>query len=499
MKLAALLTFSVALLLGTIPILADPPVGTAVAAIDDNPWPGYVAGGRYLRNLEWGVAFWGPGGANQQLQQGDPAALVRYSLPTTRGKPGYVITVLGYKLKEDLSGEQILAQAAAGIRKIFGDKVTDLKTTTAHQDKPSAPPSLIVGRIVCQTPAPAGITGKETGQPILRHYVYLRLRAKQHLAIVAESTPAAGDDVAAIVDSLAAGVTAFDPQAESVQTADGAERTAKLLAAMQPADWEGLVRGAKPQWFKLWAGPNGSEGSDPKPDAPANQPLGWLYSSIARKAAGQIESITSAHVSQGDTAISSYTAATVDLATGEETIRQWARSARKDEAVAETFLLAHRNGSEEARGTVAGADKFEITTSPGPGQGQPGRSEKKSTRRIPSQPYLPAALHDLLLARLVKEQGKTFGAFRFLDGEVIFETIQPAGPTEISRGGSKTPAVRVLLRNGINQPLILRYTDPSGQSTLREMTSPQTWMDAVEESDVPADLRASLTRPPQWP
>jgi hypothetical protein len=482
MKHAVWLTFSFALLFGTSLLLADP------AADEDsqNPWPGYVAGGRYFRSLDWGVAFWAPGNANQQLQQGDPAALVRYSIPTTRGKPGYVITVLGTRLKEDVPADQILAQATEGIRKVFGNKLTDLKTTPATDGKPSA---LAIGRIVCQTPA-----GKDTNQPILRQYVYLRLRAKQLLTLVAESTPAAGGEVGAILDSLAASVTAFDPKAEAAQTADGAERTANLLAAMQPADWEALVRGAKPQWFQLCAGPKGPEGpADPKPDAaaPANQQIGWLYSSTARKAAGaarQIESITSAQVSQADTTVSSYAIATIDLATGEETIRQWTRSARKDEAATETFLSAHRNGAEDARGTAAGSDKFDITTSTG------GRNEKKFARRIPSLPYLPVALHDLLLARLVKEQGKTFGAFRFLDGEVIFETIQPVGLAT-----SKTPEVRWLLRQGVTQPAILRYTDMTGLRTGREMTSPQAWTNAAAESDVPADLRASLTRPPQWP
>ncbi|MDD4891413.1 MAG: hypothetical protein PHU85_15950 [Phycisphaerae bacterium] len=472
--IARLLAVAVALSIASLAVAADAVPDSADA------WPGYVPGGRYFRNIDWGVALWGPPNADQQTQASTTGVLVRYAQPVTRGKPGWVVTVIAAKVKDDLAADEMLKQSATMLRQGLGNRVSDIKVKPADGGQPSP---LAVGRISCLV---AGERNAPESQ-ILRQYVYLKLRPKQYLTILGETAPGGADTLTGVTDTLARSVGVFDPKEEAAQSADAAERAAKLLGELKAADWVELAGRGDPQWFKVFALPQAEIG---KPGAkPA--PIGWAYSLASARGAAQIDSITSTRLVQGDATVSLYRVATIALATGEEQVREWTRVAGKEGAT-ESFITANRKGGATAQGTAAGSTTFDITDR------TTGRQEKVYTARIPSQPYIPVALQDLLRRKLVDQPGKPFGGFTYVGGQVRFATMQFAGVEPLEKDG-KAQAGKFLIRPATTLPPTVTWTDAAGAKALKISSSPDGWMESVPETEVPSNDRHELTKAPNWP
>lgn len=482
--------FACVILLTLVSPAAAEPAGTS------DPWPGYVSGGRFFRSIDWGVEFFSPPNADQQAESSTAGVLVRYSQPAIKGKPGWVITVLAGRVKDELADREMIIKAAEQLREKLGKRVSEVKVQPAEANKPGP----VIGRITCLLGAERAAPD---AQPIYRLYVYLKLRPREYLTLVGETAPASANALAALVDGIASRVTLFDPKQENVAVADAAERTAKLIGQLKAADWVALAGRAGPQWYRVYAA---APADDPKvaqpPSAVAKPaPVGWAYSAVVARGAGAIESIVSTRIAQGDTIAPAYRLATIDLATGEEQVREWSRvtvrEAGADGVVRskpiESFVTAHRKGGAQTGGAVAGSTLFEISDQ------TTGRTAKTYTTKIPSQPYLPVALQDLFIQKLVGQAGQRYGAFTFAQRQIAFATMEFAGVEAFESGGAKTQAARFLLRPAVSSPMTVRWTDPTGGKALRISALPDAWLDAVAEGDVPAAERHELTKPPTWP
>ncbi len=452
---------------------ADPPA--AGLASVESVWPGYVPGGRFYRNLEWGVTMWGPGQADQQLETGSPGLLVRYVLSGDRKRPGWAITVLAGRVREELAADQVLAYSAAQLRKGLGRRVESVMIQAAPAGQ------TLIGRVSCRV----GPADGQSGPGICRSYVYFRLRALQYLTLVGESGPEAVEPMNQALDGLAGSVRTFDPQAEAGRLAEAADRTAKLLSGVAPGDWAALARQIRPQWLRYCRGTRAQA-----------TPEGFGYLSAAADHDRRVDSVLATQVQIDGARLASYLTATCEPgAAGSEEVRAWGSVAPAGGGSAEqTFCIARRKPS---------ASELEVLDKT---LGGPQPRQGRHQAQIRSGPYLDHALLGPATMKMAQAaanaRGPTlFGVFSFSpqDGQVVFQTFELAERETIQLDGRNVEAIHWLVRPSIGQPPTVRWTDPTGARLLRLEQGPDRWGEAVEEHTVPEPVRRALLTPPTWP
>lgn len=439
--------------------------GARAGAADDDAWPGFVPGGQFYRNIEWGVSFYGPGQADQQFLT-TRNLLVRYSVAAGAGEPGWVISVVTAKLEKDLPAGELLTASARQLQAGLGGRAADVKVATA--DAGQAP---VIGRVSCRIDPARG----QSGSAEYRTYVYIRLRPQQYVALVGSTTAKGVADVNRILDEMAGSVHVFDPQAENAELTAAAGRTTRLIGGADVDRFSQLAGAAGGQWMQAW-----------RTEQPGGQAVasGWGYLAIVRRGRGEIEAVTSYRVDRGGEKMQSYQSAYVNMGTGDEIVREQVRVIGAEGGkVEEVTLTARRRG-----------DKIEVV------ELATGKDKREYEVKIAGNPYLPTALQSLMLPLAAGQDNTLFGAFGYAPArsQVLFQTLRNAGRVKLEMGGRQIDARRWLSRPSTSFPRVVRWTDPSGVKVLREQFSPLEWSDAVDENKVPADIRRDLTTPPQW-
>ncbi|MCG3181046.1 MAG: hypothetical protein BIFFINMI_03414 [Phycisphaerae bacterium] len=448
------------------------------------PWPGFLAGGQFFRDPEWGVSFYGPAQADIERLP-TRGTLVQYSVQARGDQPAWIIKVVASKVSSELGAAEQLAASADQLKKAYGPRVSNVQTQAAPAGSP------ILGRLTCQI-----ATGESGGGPVeCRSYLYCRLREKQYLTFVGSTTQAGQVTIEQVLQSLGRSLRIFDPKAEGERLEAAQRRTADLLARTTPEQFHALAVRFPETWFRIYNMAPAPPAADGQP-APQPRPeqVGWGYMVIvAGQGPGQIEAVTSLRLGQpGQPMLRRYQSFYADLADGKEINREWNRTdmpARPGSPAesAERMLVARRQG-----------DKFDVTESV-TGQ-QPG----SYTVKITGQPYVPPALLGLLPQMNRGADADTmWGGFSFSTSPgqraTPFGTLRLVARSKVQVGSQQVDALRWFSRETTSSPTAVRWTDPTGTQVLRLELSPYEWADACGVAEVPPDVARELKTKPNWP